>query len=93
MEECSMSNREMTSRRAATGISQRAGSRGKGKQYNPPAEIIRLPSGSIVSIPRFEPIEFAEARLKKELPFALFVSLILWGLIGLAVWGLISVFL
>lgn len=63
--------------------------RGAGTQkINPRAEIVRLPSGSIAQIPRFEPIYLAEARLKEALLFALPLSIILWILIGLAVWAL-----
>lgn len=84
---------KMTSLRVADGGRQHAGSRGEGTQTHPHAEIIRLPSGSIVSVGPFEPIDLAEARLKEAIAFALPVSIILWILIGLAIWGLISVFL
>jgi hypothetical protein len=84
----SMRNFEMTSRRVADGGRQRSGSRGQGKQYNPPAEIIRMPSGSIVSIPPLEPIDLAQARLNKALLLALPVSLGIWGLLALLVWAL-----
>lgn len=59
-----------------------AGSRGAVTQTTSGAEIVRLPAGSIVSIGPFEPIEFAESRLKEALLFALPVSILLW--IGIA---------
>jgi len=74
-----------------------AGSRDVRTQYNPHTEIVRSPAGSIVSIPRFEaplePLDLAQARLHEALMFALPLSFFLWILIGLAAWGLISVFL
>jgi hypothetical protein len=82
-------SRQLTSRSSATGISHSTGSRGQGKQYYPPAEIIRMPSGSITPL---EPLDLSQARFNRALMFALPVSFILWGLIGLAIWGLISVF-
>lgn len=51
----------MTSRRAATGISQRVGSRDAPKQYNQRTEIVRMPSGSIAQIPAFEPFNPSHA--------------------------------
>lgn len=68
-----------------------AGSRGAVTQYTSGAEIIRMPSGSIVSIPPLEPLDIAQARLKEAVLFALPVSVLIWVLIGLSVWGLISV--
>lgn len=87
-------NLEMTSRqKVGRGrFDHSAGSRGEGKQYNSRTEIVRLPSGSIAQIPLFEAPDLAQARLKEAILFALPVSIILWGLIGLAVWGLVSVF-
>jgi len=82
------------SRRASlTGISTRAPGGGERKQYNPPTEIVRLPSGSIVQIPSFESLNPPDPGFYRALMFALPISLVLWGLIGLAVWGLVSVFL
>lgn len=69
-----------------------AGSRGAKKQYNHRTEIVRLPSGSIAQIPSLEQLDLSQARFNRALMFALPVSFILWGLIGLAIWGLISVF-
>jgi hypothetical protein len=87
----------MTRPAATTGDHPLPASRDAKKQYNQRAEIIRMPAGSIVSIPRYEsslePIDLAEARLKKALLFAIPLSLFLWILIGLAAWGLVSVFL
>jgi type IV secretory pathway TraG/TraD family ATPase VirD4 len=82
-----------TSRRVADGGRQRAGSRGEGKQYNSSAEIIRMPSGSIVAIPPLEPINLSKARFNKALLFALFVNFICWGFILLAGRALAAVFL
>jgi hypothetical protein len=80
----------MTRRAGLTGISTNAPGSGAVTQYSSGAEIIRMPSGSIVSIPSLEPLHLAEARLKEALLFALPLSIILWILIGLAIWGLIS---
>jgi hypothetical protein len=66
-----------------------AGSRGAKKQYNQRAEIVRMPSGSIVSIPSFEEFDTTPTGLHRALMFALPISIILWGLIGLAVWLLV----
>jgi hypothetical protein len=86
----------MTRRASLTGISTDAPGGDAGTKYYPRTEIIRMPAGSIVSIPRYEsplePIDLAEARLKKALLFAIPLSLFLWILIGLAAWGLVSVF-
>jgi hypothetical protein len=83
----------MTRRASLTGISTDAPGGDARTQYIPRTEIVRLPSGSIAQIPRFESIDLAEARLKEAIAFALPVSIILWILIGLAIWCLISVFL
>lgn len=87
---------EKLSRTAATGNPPQSGSRGLGKQYNSrAANVILLPSRSILAadVAPLEPIDLAQARLKEAIPFALPVGALLWILIGLAVWGLISVFL
>ncbi|MET4529169.1 hypothetical protein ABIB87_008899 [Bradyrhizobium sp. JR18.2] len=82
----------MTSRPSATGISHSTGSRSAGTQTYPHAEI-RLPSGSLDrAIGPFEPLDLSQARLNEALALALPLSIILWILIGLSVWGLISVF-
>lgn len=66
------------------------------KQYNPHTEIIRMPAGSIVSIPRLEaslePLDPPSPGFYGALMFALPVSIFLWVLIGFAAWGLLSVF-
>jgi hypothetical protein len=49
-------------------------------------------SFGIYSASSFEPLDLSQARFNRALMFALPVSFILWGLIGLAIWGLISVF-
>lgn len=68
-----------------------AGSRGAKKQYNHrAANVILLPSGSIAPL---EEIDLSQARFHRALMFALPVSLLLWSLIGAAVWLLASVFL
>lgn len=82
----------MTRPAATTGACPLPASRGAVPQYKSGAEIIRMPSGSIAAIPPLEPIDLAQARLKEAIPFALFVSLILWILIALSIWGLVSVF-
>lgn len=88
---------ELTRPAATTGASPLPASRDVRTQYNPHIEIVRMPSGSIVSIPRLEPplepLDLAQARLKEAILFALPLSIFLWILIGLAVWGLFSVFL
>lgn len=83
----------MTRRASLTGISTDAPGGGAKKQYNQRTEIVRMPSGSIAQIPSFEPLDPSQARLHRALMFALPVSLLLWSLIGFAVWLLISVFL
>jgi hypothetical protein len=83
----------MTRPAATTGGPSQPASRGKGKQYYPPTEIVRMPSGSIVSIPSFEELDPPSPGFYGALMFALPISFILWILIGLAVWGLVSVFL
>jgi hypothetical protein len=80
---------QLTSRTATTGINPPSGSRGAKKQYNHRAEIIRMPSGSIAPL---EQLDLSQARFNRALMFALPVSFILWGVIGLSIWGLISVF-
>lgn len=62
-------------------------------QYSPHTEIVRLPAGSIVSIPVLESLDPSPPGFYGALVFALPISLALWVLIGLAGWGLISVFL
>jgi hypothetical protein len=68
-----------------------AGSRGQGKQYNPPAEIIRMPSGSIVSIPTFEISNSLQTSI--DIGVAMFwiayFLIILTGL-GLSCWALLK---
>jgi hypothetical protein len=72
-----------------------AGSHGV-TQYYAGNEIIRMPAGSIVQLPRlepsFEPFDPPQANLHRALMFALPISLVLWGLIGFAGWLLLSVF-
>lgn len=67
-----------------------AGSRGEGTQTYPHAEIVRLPSGSIVSIGPFETLDPSQASFNRPFVFAFRASLMLWGLIGVAVWLLVS---
>lgn len=81
----------MTRPAATTGDQSQPASRGKGKQYYPPTEIVRLPSGSIARIPRFEQLDPPPPGFYGALMFALPLSIILWILIGLAAWGLVSV--
>lgn len=83
----------MTRPAATTGDQSQPASRGKGKQYYPPTEIVRLPSGSIARIPRFEPLDPQPPGFYGALVRWLPVSIIIWILLGLACWGLISVFL
>jgi hypothetical protein len=68
-----------------------AGSRGQGKQYNPPAEIIPLPSGSIVSIPILEISNSLQTSI--DIGVAMFwiayFLIILTGL-GLSCWALLK---
>lgn len=59
-----------------------------------PGNSYPLPSRSISRIETpLESIDLAQSRLKEAILFALPVSILLWILIGLAAWGLISVFL
>lgn len=81
-------SRQLTSRSSATGISHSTGSRGQGKQYYPPAEIIRMPSGSIVSIPPLKPLNLAQSRFNEAVVFALLVNFGIWGLLAIAIWAL-----
>ncbi len=83
----------MTRPAATTGACPLPASLDAGTKYYPRTEIIRMPSGSIVAIPPLEPIDLAQARFHRAIMFALPISLVLWSLIGLAVWGLVSVFL
>ncbi|MCK1465752.1 hypothetical protein IVB34_47580 [Bradyrhizobium sp. 2] len=59
-----------------------------GKQYYPPAEIIRMPSGSIVSIPPLKPLNLAQSRFNEAVVFALLVNFGIWGLLAIAIWAL-----
>jgi hypothetical protein len=81
----------MTSRTATTGINPPSGSRGAKKQYNHRAEIVRLPSGSIAQIHRFESFDPPQARFNSAFMFALIVNFICWGLIFLSGRWLLSV--
>ncbi len=86
-------NLRLSSRRAATGISQRVGSRGAVTQTASGAEIVRMPSGSIAQIPALEPINLSEARLNKAVVFALAVNFLAWSFILLAGRAIARVFL
>lgn len=73
-------------RSVTTGESdQIAGSRGTVTQYNSGAEIIRMPSGSIVSIPHLETSDLPKSSFNEALVFALLVNFAIWGLLALAV--------
>lgn len=93
-----MSNRHfgLSSRPASDGgnTSMLGGSRGAHAIQR--TEIIRMPAGSIVQLPRLEPrfesLDPPDPGFYRALMFALPISLVLWGLIGLAVWLLASVF-
>lgn len=75
--------------RTATGACPPSGSRGAGTQKtNPRAEIIRTASGSIVSIPALEPLDFAEPGFNKPLLFAFFLNFGILGLLALTFWAL-----
>lgn len=65
-----------------------SGSRGEGKQYNPPAEIIRMPSGSL-PVSQLEPLDFSQSRLNKPLLFALLLNFAIWGLFALVIRALL----
>jgi hypothetical protein len=69
-----------------------AGSRDVRTQYNPHTEIVRMPAGSVVFLPRLEPplesLDLAKSRFNKALAFALIVNFSIWGLLALAVWAL-----
>lgn len=78
---------------ATTGDQSQPASRDAGTKYYPRTEIVRMPSGSIVAIPALESLDPSPPGFYGALVFALPVSLALWVLIGLAGWGLISVFL
>jgi hypothetical protein len=65
-----------------------AGSRGAKTQYIPRTEIIRMPSGSIVSIPALKSINLPQSRFNEALAFAMAVNFGIWGLLALAVWAL-----
>jgi hypothetical protein len=87
----------MTRRASLTGISTDAPGGGVVTKYSSDAEIVRLPAGSIVSIPRheapLEPLDLATARLNKAVVLALAVNFLSWGLILLAGRALARVFL
>jgi hypothetical protein len=72
-----MISHEKTSRRAHGGV-MLDGSCGQGKQYHPPAEIIRMPSGSIVSIAPLEPLDLPKPRFNEALALALLLNFALW---------------
>lgn len=65
-----------------------AGSRGAVTKNTSGAEIVRLPSGSIVAVPPLESPDLSQARLKEALLFALPIGFFLWGLFALAIWAL-----
>jgi hypothetical protein len=83
----------MTRRASLTGISTRTPGGGAKNQYNHRAEIVRMPSGSIVSIPSFEALNAPHPGFNRALLFALFVNFICWGFILLAGRALAAVFL
>src|SRR3954471_1026303 len=62
-----------------------AGSQGAVTKNTSGAEIIRMPSGSIVSIPPLEPINLYQARFNEALALALLVNFGIWGLLALVV--------
>lgn len=74
----------MTRRASLTGISTDAPGGGARTKYSPRTEIIRLPSGSIVSIPLLESPDLSQSRLNVPLVFALAVNFLCWGFILLA---------
>lgn len=74
----------MTRRVSLTGISTDAPGDGAGTKYYPRTEIVRLPSGSIVSIPLLESPDLSQSRLNVPLLFALAVNFLCWGFILLA---------
>jgi hypothetical protein len=81
-----------TSRRAADGGRQRAGSRGVTQYYAD--TLIPFPSRSILAADDpLEPINLPQARLNKALMFALAINFLSWSLILLAGRALASVFL
>jgi hypothetical protein len=70
---------QLTSRRAATtGNPSRPGSLGAVPQYKSGAEIIRMPAGSIVSLPPLEPLDPAQPRFNEALVLALLFNCLLW---------------
>jgi hypothetical protein len=71
-------NLGMTSRRASTGDQQRSGSRDARTQYSQRTEIVRLPSGSIAQIPRFESIDLPKTSFNEALALALAVNCLCW---------------
>lgn len=78
---------------ATTGACPQPASVDAKKQYHQRVEIVRLPAGSIVSIPVLESLDPSPPGFYGALVFALPISLALWVLIGLAGWGLVSIFL
>jgi hypothetical protein len=76
------------SRRAMDGGHQRVGSRSAVPQYKSGAEIIRMPSGSIVSIPPLEPLDLAKSRFNEALLLALFINFGIWACLALLLWAL-----
>jgi hypothetical protein len=78
----------MTRPAATTGNHPLPASRGGGGQYNSRAEIIRMPSGSIVAVPPLEPIDLLQSRLNEARVVALFLNLFVWGGVALLVWAL-----
>jgi hypothetical protein len=93
MEECSMSRQfEMTSRQhIGRGRNDHAaGSRGEGTQTNPHDEIIRMPAGSIVSIPRLKISNSLQTSI--DIGVAMFwigYFLLVLGGIGFTCWALL----
>jgi hypothetical protein len=58
------------------------------QKINPRAEIIRMPSGSIVAIPSLEPINLTQSRFNEALALALLINFGIWFLFALGVWAL-----
>lgn len=69
---------DKTNRQATTGACPPAGSRGSVPQYKSGAEIIRMPAGSIVSIPSLEASDLPKPRLNEPLVLALLFNCLLW---------------
>jgi hypothetical protein len=76
----------MTRRASLTGISTDAPGGDAKKQYIQRVEMVRMPSGSIVSIPSFEELNPPPPGFYGALMFALPISLAIWCLLGFAVW-------